>query len=670
MTALLLAVAQQVDCAALARELHDLERLARLAEPAYTALQFSSYDRRSQAPDRPGWFSNADGFGGEPIPGFAAVLRAPEGERPGLYLLCDETGPGALVRSWSAGMGGTLRVYLDGQENPLYEGDAYRFLARRSEHFGLRAGDAFVQQDADYLPLPYAEGLRVTWEGALADLHFYHLQVRRYAPGTALASFDPARDLAPERWEAAVARLRAPRAPVTDYAHRWSQAVAPRETLTITPPEAAPAVVRGLELQLQAPDLPAALRSLVLRIWFDGAPAPQVEAPVGDFFAAGPGIAPLQSLPFSVQADGRLQCRFVMPYERALRLAFENTGAQAVTVRGELALAPWDWDDRSLHFHARWRAEHDLVLAEGERRDLAFLHVQGRGRLVGTAVQLVNPAPCPHPAGSWWGEGDEKIFVDGAAFPAFFGTGSEDYFNYSWSRPDLFDHSFCGQPLNSGPGNAGYVSNYRFHVLDDVPFRSELVFSMELWPHTAGYPISYARTVYWYARPGGRELGPPLAAADCRVPALEPWEPRPIGGASGAQFFYFADATPAPETRPEPLASRGRVLDWAARPGETRRLRLSVPADGGYRLHLVARHAPDGGALALQLAGHELVLDDAGGGGQATGGREVSLRLAHGTRLLSLGFAPVPLSAGTHELQVGCAVAGVLGLEYVWIRPQ
>src|SRR5512140_952833 len=61
----------------LLREMCDLEHLARWPEPAYRTVQFSSYDRRSTTSEAPGWFSNADGFGGEPIPGFLKVLREP-----------------------------------------------------------------------------------------------------------------------------------------------------------------------------------------------------------------------------------------------------------------------------------------------------------------------------------------------------------------------------------------------------------------------------------------------------------------------------------------------------------------------------------------------------------------------------------------------------------------
>ena len=170
----------------LLEEMADLERLARLPEPAYRTVQFASYDRRSTSSEAPAWFSNADGFGREPIPNFQKVLREPRDGQPGLYLVAEVKGPGAIVRGWSAGMGGTLRVYLDpapeganpGDGATIWNGSAYDFLARRSSHFLKQAGieldarDAFSQQDADYFPIPFQRGLKVTYEGKLDDFTF------------------------------------------------------------------------------------------------------------------------------------------------------------------------------------------------------------------------------------------------------------------------------------------------------------------------------------------------------------------------------------------------------------------------------------------------------------------------------------------------------------------
>ena len=49
----------------------------------------------------------------------------------------------------------------------------------------------------------------------------------------------------------------------------------------------------------------------------------------------------------------------------------------------------------------------------------------------------------------WWGEGDEKFYVDGERFPSTFGTGSEDYVGYAWSAEapfPMFESPFASQP--------------------------------------------------------------------------------------------------------------------------------------------------------------------------------------------------------------------------------
>ena len=75
-----------------------------------------------------------------------------------------------------------------------------------------------------------------------------------------------------------------------------------------------------------------------------------------------------------------------------------------------------------------------------------------------------------NPRGGWWGEGDEKFFVDGEKFPSTIGTGSEDYFGYAWCSPQLFQNAYHNQTRNDG-NNRGHVSVNRWHIADNVPFQ-------------------------------------------------------------------------------------------------------------------------------------------------------------------------------------------------------
>jgi hypothetical protein len=255
-----------------------------------------------------------------------------------------------------------------------------------------------------------------------------------------------------------------------------------------------PAAIERLTLRVQAQDVDAALRQGLLHIVFDESPRGQVQAPLGDFFGAAPGINPFDSVPFTVRADGTMICRLWMPFRESARITIENRGAQRITVTGSALPADYTWsDDRSLHFRARWRVHHDMDASEALPQDVPYLIARGRGVFVGAAALIMNPTSVPSSWGNWWGEGDEKIFVDDDESPSTFGTGSEDYFNYAWSSSRIFSHAFCGQPRNDGPANRGFVTNHRWQIVDAIPFQERFDFFMELFSHEPVPGFSYAR---------------------------------------------------------------------------------------------------------------------------------------------------------------------------------
>ncbi len=114
-----------------------------------------------------------------------------------------------------------------------------------------------------------------------------------------------------------------------------------------------------------------------------------------------------------------------------------------------------------------------------------------------------------NPVKAWWGEGDEKIYVDGETFPSHFGTGTEDYYGYAWCFPDLFTHAYHNQSRCDGPGNFGRTSINRWHILDRIPFTKDFRFDMELW-HWKKCLVNLAVIDYWYAKPGGKDTFQPL----------------------------------------------------------------------------------------------------------------------------------------------------------------
>jgi hypothetical protein len=653
--------AHAIDTGSLVREMIDLPRLAEYPRPAYRDVQFSSFDRRSSLPGGPGWFENSDGFGNEPIPNFDAVLKEPGEDEVGEYLICDVAGPGAIVRTWTAVTSGTLRLYLDDAEKPVYDGPAHAFLQCPYERFADAAGmdrsiyaKTFRQYDAGYCPIPFAKRCRMVWIGKVREIHFYQVQVLKYEPGTQVTTFRPEDLKTYEKDIRETARVLSD--PDGAYPKRSSKSplaidatLAPRsehEVLKLDGPQA----LERLTLRLTAPDRDLALRQTILQIYCDDYPWGQVQSPVGDFFGAAPGVNPYQSLPFTVSPDGTMTCRFVMPFASSIRIVLENRGKQEVQVSGSVLPMDYVWNDEtSMHFRARWRVDHDVVASRPVGEDMAFLMAHGRGVYVGSGLYLLNPCEVPTPYGGWWGEGDEKIFVDDDSVPSIFGTGSEDYFNYSWSVPDIFQFAYCGQPRCDGPGNRGFVTNHRWHIIDPIPFEQRIAFYLELLSHERVPGVSYARIGYHYGRPGLIDDHAAIRDEDVRPLALGPdWKPAARCGARN-QVFYDAEELVQPgattTVENDNLWSGGRLLVWKpSGKGDQLKLRVPVREEGKHGINLALALRAPSGRISMQLDGKSI-----GFGGDAG---VIDLHVPH--RMMSREFRSeaFELPPGEYELTV------------------
>jgi hypothetical protein len=653
----------------------DLRRLAELPEPFYRTVQFSSYDRRSRFPSQPGWFANSDGFGGEPLPGFEEVLREPDENGIGTYLICDVEGPGAVVRLWTARIEGMLRVVLDGSSEALYDGPAQGFFQKTYEALNPSLEGTFdgtySQAEAGYYPIPFASRLRMEWEGDLETLHFYQVQVRRYEPGTVVETFRPDDLVTYESDIEAVARVLAH--PDQEWTYRSART--PVEiTSTVPAGETAdvltldgPGAIERLTLRVQAPDLDRALRQAVLHITFDEAPRGQVQSPIGDFFGAAPGINPFDSVPFTVRADGTMTCRFWMPFARSARITVENRGDEPLTLTGSALPAAYSWkEERSLHFRARWRVDHGMEASDALPQDVPYLLARGRGVFVGAAALIMNPTSVPSSWGNWWGEGDEKVFVDDDTSPSTFGTGSEDYFNYAWSSSRIFTHAFCGQPRNDGPANRGFVTNHRWQIVDAIPFRERLDFFMELFSHEPVPGFSYARIAYHYGAPEVVDDHMPLTDRDVTLPRLpETWMPVGRKYTRDTAFFQAEDileGETSPSFREGPLWAGGRLLVWEPdQAGEELTLRVPVAEDGEYNIALTAARHPGAGSFSASIDGTPLELDGRPG--------PAELSVPHGTLSRNFKSQSVTLAGGAHALTLRSEAPGDIGVDFVWVRP-
>ncbi len=661
-------------------EMIDLRKLAEFPDPPYETIQFSSYDRRSTAPGAAGWFANNDGFGDAPIPGFEQVLVEPVDFGAGRYLMLDVQGPGALVRTWSAQHHATpevLEVYLDDHKTPLFKGEMWRFFYHRSLPRGAmneELAEGFTQRDANYFPIPFNKRLRITWTGPLDQSHFHHVNVRKYQAGARVKTFS-AEDLKTYRKQ--IEEVRTILLGEDDFHEpgeaarneiEWDVALEAGESADLFDTDQTGAIDQ-ITLKIDAEDTWRALRQVILRGFFDDADRSQIESPAGDFFGSGPGIAPFATLPMTVTPDGEMTCRFVMPFEHHAVFRIENWSEQTVRCTGRVSFGPPVSDqDEPMHFHAKWRVNHQLAAGNGaDTQDIPFLSTGGRGVYVGTAIMLHNATDVVSGLGSWWGEGDEKIWVDGADFPTWFGTGSEDYFNYSWSANRLFDQAYCAQPLSTGPASRGFIANNRFHVIDAIPFRSRLAFCMELLHHSRATDFSYARIAYYYATPQTVDDHIRITAADVRQGVDHPmgWEPTALGRDENTIFMQAEDLI-APgqeglEIVSDPMWSGGELVRFVPESeGDAALFRFKVDEAGHYQISGTFAVTPRSGLVSL-------VVDDQERGGP------VDLYTPHLTMLRNMSFPGRYLEPGSHTIKLVChgknenSGGMEIGVDFFWV---
>lgn len=630
-----------ITTASLLGEMADLDRLATAGN--YRSLQFSSYDRKSKSPTEE-WFANADA---------GQFIRVEEREGRKEHVMAELDGPGAIVRIWSANPAGVLRIYLDGEAKPRLETKMGDLLRGTVAPFVSPFGYEVARGCNLYFPFPFAKSCKVTVDetGDIRGL-YYHVGFRQYPAGTAVETFrlDAIPDL-----KSISSAMRNPKSPGPQFAklqHTVSRASPAKVAV------GGAGIVREFRVRV-APlgderrwdwtdprRIANVLRGLQLRVTVDGETT--ILTPVGDFFATAGGIQPAESMPFSVGSDGSLLCRWVMPFERRLEVEISNRLDTLVPVTIQLA-GSRGGEVPPYRLYASWGFDHGSTRP---MRDLEFLNTTGQGRLVGSFLHVENPTP------GWWGEGDEKIYVDGETFPSFFGTGTEDYYGYAWCSPELFRHPYHGQPICDGPGNFGHTNVFRWHVLDDIPFKTSLKFDMEMW-HWETVVGTWARTVYWYARPGD----PAPKDYELRLPAeLNP--PKPVEGAIEGETMIVERATGGTHVVQEGFwaLSAGKQRWWRdANPGDELVLKFEVAKAGRYQIIGNLCHARDYGK-------HEIWLDDQRLGEWDFYDKDLAWKR------ISLGRAT--LTAGPHRLRVVCREPNaqaqpsrMFGLDYLLLEP-
>ncbi|MBN1583799.1 MAG: DUF2961 domain-containing protein [Anaerolineae bacterium] len=293
-------------------------------------------------------------------------------------------------------------------------------------------------------------------------------------------------------------------------------------------------------------------REALIKITYDHASYPSVLCPLGDFFCLGHGIVnSFQSLLFSASTRSNYQfnqgaalnCYAPLPFAERAMVELVNESDEPHRQYFYVDYETLDTMPPELgYFHAEFRRTnpfggwgHEIVVNRPEanivnkerlawENNYVILETRGRGHYIGCNLSVTNFQ------GTWWGEGDDMIWVDGYKWPPdLHGTGSEDYLNQAWGMQEnafLRNGSSIFEGRTLEPGNTGqnlwqrgkgYQTSYVFHIENPVRFGKEIKVTIE---HGHGNHLAneMSSVAYWYADAPTKVVDPPPVAQ--RKPVL------------------------------------------------------------------------------------------------------------------------------------------------------
>jgi hypothetical protein len=475
--------------------------------PVYRSLESSSYNRKSVAPSKPGWFADNDGTG---------FIKKDTINGKIEYVIMEDKGPGCITRMWtpyfyyslSNHTGPDIRIYLDGSKKPVIKENFIKLLTGRS-FFPRPFADLTTRAGVCYFPIPYSKSCKVTLD---QKPFYYCIAYRSYRPGTSVKSFSMADYAANSQLTEKTGReLQNPSGPT--YSHLLTKAeIIQADDSAAIPLSYGSSAIQTLTFKVDTPIATGTLRNVLLKIAFDGNTT--VWCPLGDFFCSAGRINNFRTRYTAAKDGNTLSSFWPMPYKNNARITLVNYSSQPIGISVKVGSIPWKWTNRSMYFHTRW-ANYGY-LPGNKFFDLNFISARGTGVVVGDALTVLSPSR------GWWGEGDEKIYIGKKdikdSFPSQFGTGTEDY--YGWAGGvvptgrDTFSLPFCS---NVRVGNQddprGYNICQRVRILDNIPFENELRFDMEASPgvdirHFYNL-LAYSMVTYWYGMADASSLHQP-----------------------------------------------------------------------------------------------------------------------------------------------------------------
>jgi hypothetical protein len=462
--------------------------------PTTVAGGQSSFDRN----DLDAWHAKAD-FG-------HFLATGPRGN-----VMLDQRGPGCVYRIWMTSLqkffpNDWVKIYFDGHGKPAIDMTMRRIFAGSHAPFlaplvanNLQSSGGYVS----YVPLCYRKAIEITTNFD----RYYDIGYESYPPNATIKTWSPRDSTAPMRalWANATADPIATAGNTVESGAVTLPPGVPQPLVSIKGPDSVQSVKLSIPGVTAAggPAAAAELDDIWIKAYWDGAKTPNVDAPIGSFFGLGQfGAYPAHGLVAGMDRSNALYMYLPMPFRRAAMIQLVNEGQQPIPdIAFQVQYRPFHPSTGRFGDVGYFTTSYTTTKAARAGRDIPVLTTAGSGKLVGVTASYSGDLA------RYYLEGDERIYVDGSRSPAFYGTGTEDFFNGGFYFLDgLYSQPLSGNTAHVVTKTADETAAYRFFLADAISFRHGIVVSIQHGPADDAMDTSAAMLAYYYERPGAQSV--------------------------------------------------------------------------------------------------------------------------------------------------------------------
>jgi len=252
-----------------------------------------------------------------------------------------------------------------------------------------------------------------------------------------------------------------------------------------------------LNIDGTAPDL----SSVYVTAAFDNSPEPQIKTTLSHLAGgtlSGERVSAAVVDVKRIHGGVSIAFRLPMPFSSSVEISLASeditlTGNARMSIVSSPGMAAALKENKAGYLHGSMKKT--VFHGEPLSPDSAELgYIAGYGKLVGSVLTVEGKDP----ENRRILEGDDRIFIDGAATPQLHGTGTEDFFNGGWYyNRGPFTLDLHGHPVYRNNGDSDITTQYRFLLNDFIPFYSSLKFTMEHGPGN-DEEGTFISTLFWY----------------------------------------------------------------------------------------------------------------------------------------------------------------------------